>query len=610
MITINNNFEYFRGKHTFLVGVNLEFYRAKNLFIPFNFGDYGWEYSGDDLAALGFESNLDAFINGAPANDYIRSFSLRDNVTGDESAAGVEFNGALFGFYVQDEFQATENFKLTFGLRGDIQTFDDTPANQDFNERSVPLLEQFYDLQGGRTGDFIDPQLYISPRLGFNWDVNGDQSLQVRGGAGIFTSRIPLVWPGGAYNNNGVNRGTVLDFLLDDSDLVLREWDNQPPGEIDPNNPTPSGDIDLFAEDFKIPQVAKFNLAVDKTLPWGLVGTVEALYNKVINQVYYQNVNLRPATGFLTGSPDDRPIYDRRDPIDDTYGRVILGSNTSKGYTYNFSGTLTKNFDQGFSGQVSYAYGDAFSVYDGTSSQNSSQWRGLYTVDGRNNFEELQRSDFSQGHRVIAQVSYRKEYAGFMASQLAVVYEGQSGNPYSYIIGNGQNMTNEDSRNRALAFIPASADQINLVDQEGFTAAQQWDALNSFIENDPYLSENRGDYAVRNSNRTPFEGVVDLRFLQDFYLEMGNGKRNTLQLSVDIFNFTNLLNPDWGKRYFGSSFELYEFEGFEADGTTPRFSFQPFNEETPDEPYYGNLDDRGIVSSRWQMQLGVRYIFN
>jgi hypothetical protein len=615
VITINNNFEYYRGRHTFVAGVNAEFYRAKNLFIPFNYGDYGWEYSGDELAALGFSSNLEAFLNDAPANDYIRSYSLRDNVTGDESAAGVEFNGALFGFYLQDEFQATQNLKLTLGLRADIQTFDDTPENPDFNNRAIPLLEEFYDLQGARTGDFIDPQLYVAPRFGFNYDVDGAGTTQIRGGAGIFTSRIPLVWPGGAYNNNGVNRGTVLDFMLSDDQLRLRDWDNQPPGDIDLNNIEPSGDIDLFAADFKIPQVAKFNLAVDRKLPWGLTGTIEGIYNKMINNVYYQNVNIRPSTSFMTGSPDDRQLYNRRDPIDGTYGRVILGSNTNKGYTYNVSGTLTKEFDRGFAGSLSYSYGDAYSIYDGTSSQNSSQWRGLHQVDGRNNFEELQRSDFSQGHRIIGQVSYRKEYANFMATQIGLVYEGQSGNPYSYIIGNGQNMTNEDSRNRALAFIPASADQINLIDytdRDGnlVTAAQQWEALNEFIENDPYLSENRLDYAERNSNRTPFESIIDLRILQDFYIEMANGKRNTLQVSVDIFNFTNLINSNWGKRYFSSDQELYEFEGFEADGTTPRYTFQPFNDEDPNLPYFGNLDDRGIVSSRWQMQLGLRYIFN
>lgn len=600
IITINDNFEIFSGKHTFLIGANAELYRTKNLFIPFNYGDYDWDRSepvnGSDLAD---------FIAGEPSSFFIRSYSLQDNITGDESIAGVEFSGAQFGFYVQDEYQATDRLKLTLGLRGDIQTFEDTPANTSFNTSTVPMLEQFYDLQGARTGDFIKPQVYFSPRFGFNFDVNGDRSTQIRGGLGIFTSRIPLVWPGGAYNNNGVNRGTFLGF----GDTQFEpNISRQLPGDVDVNNPEPSGDIDVFAEDFKIPQVAKFNLAVDQKLPGGLVGTIEGLYTKFLNNVYYQNVNLRPSTGNLTGSPDTRALFDRGDEIDDTYGRIMLATNNSKGYAYNFSATITRPYINGFSGSLSYAYGDSWGIYEGTSSQNSSQWRGLFTVNGRNSFDEIGRSDFSQGHRIIGQLSYKVDYGNFASTQIGLVYTGRSGNPYTYIIGSGQNLTNEDSRNRALFYVPASQNEINLIDDGDRTAAQQWADLNEFIESDPYLSEIRGQYVERNQNRNPFENILDLRILQDFYIETGSGQKNTLQVSLDIINFTNLLSKNWGKRYRRQNFgvEVVEFEGFEDDGTTPTYTFQPF---TNNEPYYGNLDDNGLISSRFQMQLGLRYIF-
>lgn len=619
VITITDNFEYYKGKHTFLAGFNAEIYTVTNLFIPFNYGDYGWERSTPVNG-----SNVDDFIAGdVPADDYIRSFSLRDNVTGDGSAAGVKFGGALFGFYVQDEYQAMDNLKVTFGIRGDIQSFDDTPENTAFNNESIPLIEAAgYDLAGARTGQFIKPQFYFSPRIGFNWDVNNDQRTQIRGGWGIFTSRIPLVWPGGSFNNNGVNRGTTLDFLLNDDALLLRDWDDQPVGvdgdgnvitSIDPNNVSPSGDIDLFAEDFKIPQVWKANIGVDQKIGnTGLIATVEGLFTKTINQVYYQNVNLsRTPVGFLSGTPDDRPIWDRRSPIDGTYGRIIFGKNNSRGYAYNISGTLTKPMENGLAASLSYSYGDSYSVYDGTSSQNSSQWRGIFNVDGRNNFRNVYRSDFSQANRVLASVTYRKEYAGFMGTQITMFYEGRSGTPYSYIYGGGQNIQNEDSRSRALVYIPASRDEIVLVDN-GTTPDAQWTALNSFIENDPYLSENRGGYAERNSNRTPFENVVDLKILQDFYMETGNGKRNTLQFSLDIFNFTNFLSSSLGKRYAGRSFgvELLEFEGFQDGTTIPTYSFQPFNDIEPNEALYGQFDDAGLFSARWRMQFGIRYIFN
>ncbi len=626
VITITDNFEYYRGRHTFLAGFNAEFYTVTNLFIPFNYGDYGWERN----TPLSFidennpGSNIQDFINDEPADDYIRSFSLRDNVTGDGSIAGVKFGGSLFGIYLQDEWQAMDNLKVTIGIRGDIQSFDDTPENREFNNNTIPTLEGVgYDLEGARTGQFISSQFYFSPRIGFNYDVFSDQRTQVRGGWGIFTSRVPLVWPGGAYNNNGVNRGTVGDFNISANNLRLRDWDDQPVGEddngqlifqIDPNNVSPSGDIDLFAEDFRIPQVWKANLAVDQKLPWwGLIGTVEGLFTKTINQVYYQNVNLDPTpTGNLQGTPDDRPIFNRFDEVDGAYGRIILATNNSKGYSYNVSATVTKPFENGFSGSVSYSYGDAYSIYDGTSSQNSSQWRGIFSVDGRNNFTEAWRSDFAQGSRVIASVSYRREYAGFLGSQITLFYEGRSGTPYSYIYGNGEDIQTEDSRNRALVYIPRNESEIILVERDGVSAAEQWRLLDEFIENDDYLSENRGEYAERNSNRLPFENTVDLKFLQDFYLDMANGKRNVLQLSFDIFNFTNFMSRSWGRRYRRQDFgvELLEFEGFRDGTNIPTYSFSPFNDIEPNDPYYGDFDDSGLVSARWRMQLGVRYIFN
>ncbi len=611
IITINNNFKVYKGRHTLLFGVNLEFYRSKNLFIPFNFGDYEWARS----EPIG-TSNLADFLAGEPSDFFIRSYSLRDNVIGDESIAGVEFNGAQYGFYVQDEFQVNQNLKLTLGLRGDIATFSDTPENPDFNTNTIPAIEAAgYDLQGGRTGDFIDPRLYFSPRFGFNYDIFGDRQAQIRGGAGIFTSRIPLVWPGGAYNNNGLNRGTVLRF----GDLPFNpDVNSQSPGEVNPTNPQPSGDIDLFSEDFRIPQVAKFNLAYDQKLPWGLIGTLEGIFNSTINQVYYQNLNLRPAVGQLEGTPDDRAIFDQSDEIDPTYGRIILGSNTSQGYSYNVSASLTKPLQNGVSGSLAYSYGDAYSIYDGTSSQNSSQWRGLHAINGRNFWNELARSDFAQGSRIIGQLSYQAEYFNFGGTQVSLVYEGRSGGLFTYIYGNGDNITNEDSRNRALIYLPRDQSEIVLVDRTDrdgnvvATAAQQWTALNEFIEGDAYLSSRRGQYAERNESRAPFINTFDFRLLQNIFLEQANGKRHTLQFSVDIFNVGNLLGEvfdrNWGQRYvvnFGNV-ELLEFEGFQGDTNVPTYSFREFQNNNP---LYGSFNNEGVISARWQMQVGLRYIF-
>ena len=615
IITINNNFELYKGKHTFLAGANLEFYQTKNLFIPFNYGDYNYSQQRGIGPATG--SFLEDFLTGQPAQLYQFSYALTGEGRGDDSDGAAEFSSSQFGFYVQDEYQANERLKLILGLRADINVFEDTPENEFFNED-----EDFYgpnapyDLKGARTGQFIDPQISWSPRFGFNFDVNGDRKIQLRGGVGLFTSRIPLVWPGAAFNNTGLNTGFDFERIDFSTAQVFNPNALAQPRNIPVGERSPSGSVDLFASDFKIPQVLKYNIGADFRLGWGLIGTVEGIFTDFVNTVYYENINVTVPTDRLEGTPDNRFIG--YDDIDRTYGRVILGSNTSEGYAYNLTASLTKPFTNGFAGSVSYSYGDAETIYDGTSSQNSSQWRGLHAINGRNFWNQTQRSDFAQGHRILASASYRKEYGNFGASQISFIYEGQSGNLYSYIYGEGDNITGEDSRNRELVYVPNSADEIvfgsfdsnlgQVVVASDAQASAQWNALNDFISQDDYLRDRRGQYAERNQSRTPFENIIDVRFLQDFYIEMANGKRNTLQFSVDIFNFTNLLNKNWGRRYQRQfeGYELLEFEGFAPGTNTPVFSFDEFE---GGQPFFGDLDDAGVLSSRWQIQLGLRYIF-
>lgn len=596
--TITNNMEFYKGKHTFLVGANLEFYKTKNLFIPSNYGNYEF-------------NSLNDFLNDLPSNVYQRGYSKIDNQVGDESAAGIEFKSQLLGIYLQDKIQVSDKFNLTLGLRADMQLFQDTPENTDFNSNTIPLIEAAgYDLKGAKTGAFIKPQVMIAPRVSFNYDVNGDQTTQLRGGIGIFTSRVPLVWPGGAYNNNGINQGYEFQGSWFTTPEVFNpDVNTQAPGTQDPNNPSPSGNIDLFATDFKIPQVLKTNLALDKKLPGGIVATVDAMYTKFLNNIYYENVNVAPSTANLDQPNDKRPLFGNG-KVDGNYGRITLASNTKKGYAYNFSLLLRKAFDNGFNTSLSYSYGDSYSIYDGTSSQNSSQWRYNQTISDRNKITEVRRSQFAAGHRVLGTISYRKEYANHLATQVGLVYEGRSGDPYSYIIGNGDDMIGADSRTPELVYIPKDQNDITMA------SAQDWADLDAFISQDKYLSKHRGEYADRNRNRTPWENIIDLRILQDFYITTGSGKKNTLQLSLDVFNLGNLLNKNWGKIYAREdtrfNYALYRFEGWVQDvggndTNEPIYSFSPYEK---DEPYYNNLDDSGLRSSRWQMQIGVRYIFN
>lgn len=601
IFTITDNFNLYKGKHTWTFGTHNEFYNMNNVFIRQNFGSYRY---------ASIQTFLDDVNNGnQTATQYDRSYSLVDDVTGDDSKAAAKFKALQVGFYGQDEIQLSDKFRLTAGLRIDIPMFLDDPADDDhFNSVTAPMIEaEGYDLKGAKAGMAPKPQLLWAPRVGFNYDLKGDQTTQIRGGIGIFTSRVPFVWPGAMYNQNGVTVGGTRQTanINFESDPF-----NQPTiGDFGGSDALPQGELDLFAKDFKFPQVLRSSIAVDQKLPfWGLIGTVELMYTKTINNVFYENVNLRKPTVKFDGTPDDRYRF-TNGRIDHAYqGMIYLGSNTNEGSAYNVTFSLTKPFENGLTAFAAYNFGRAEAIFEGTSSQNSSQWRGVYSVNGRN-VAPVGRSDFDAASRIIASISYRKEYwKKRLATTVGLYYEGQSGAPFSYTYNNG--LTGEDSRERALIYVPAS--QSEIVFKDAATADAQWAALEAYIENDDYLSSRRGQYAEKNMARTPFTNVVDLKLLQDFNFNISN-KVHKIQISFDIFNFTNLLNKDWGRRYAvpngdGTSVQLLSFANndFVPGTNTPRFTF---NTAVKDKKDLLTKDDSGLVSSRWQMQLGIRYIF-
>jgi hypothetical protein len=604
IITITDDFEIYKGKHTITIGTHNEFYNVGNLFIRSNFGAYQYD-------------NLGKFLNDVPSDRFDRSYSQVDNITGDGSKAIAAFKGYQLGIYGQDEFQVSDKVRVTLGLRLDMTSFPNAPAsNADFDTNAIPAIQaEGYDLKGARPGSFIEPQLLFSPRAGVNWDVKGDRSLQVRGGVGVFTSRVPLVWPGGAFNNYGFNIGGVTNF---DATMFNPNVNTQPPGTVDVNNPTPSGQIDLFAKNFRQPQVVKISAAVDKRLPYGVIGSFEAIYTQDINNVFYENLNLKKSIENFTGTGDNRPYFNQSSAnrVDPTYTGIFLASNTSKGYAYNLVASLSKTWANGITANIGYTYGDSYSLNDGASSQNNSQWQGYQNVQGRNFQGPAQRSNYAMGTRILAQLSYRKEYAGFTASQISLFYNGQSGNAFSYAVGNNGTYVNDGGfTNSELLYVPLAQNDMFFrnvtVDGTVYTPQDQYDLLNKFIDGDEYLKTKRGTYVERNKARTPFESILDVRFMQDFYLKMANGKRNTLQFSIDIFNFGNLLNDDWGRRYFISfnNFSAINFAGFQTGTRTPEYTLNA-NIVRGQKPWENNITDSGFRSSRWQMQFGVRYIFN
>ena len=301
------------------------------------------------------------------------------------------------------------------------------------------------------------------------------------------------------------------------------------------------------------------NIAVDQKLIWGIIGTVEFIYTKTIHNMLYYNVNISPNPIYNLAGSDNRPYYSSA-LIDSSYTNVMLGTNTNKGYTYNITAQLQKPFENGISASIAYTFGRAKAMNDATSSQNSSQWGYMENVNGLNNLD-LSYSDFDLGSRVTGYITYSKEFLKHLKSTFSLYYNGQSGSRFSYVYyndasHNGHEYINGENQynNVDLIYVPASQDEIVFADAA--TADQQWADLNAFIEGDKYLSTRRGKYAERNGARVPWSNVFDFKFSQDLFVNVSD-RRQTLQLTFDIFNVGNLLNTKWGRRYYVSIWRLF-----------------------------------------------------
>jgi hypothetical protein len=609
ILTITDNFQINTGIHNVTIGTNNEFSSSKNVFFGRNFGYYRF-------------NNINDFLNNAKPNRFRLGYSLVGG-EGDASQGAAEFNIMQFGGYIQDEMRLSDNFKFSIGFRVDVPVWENGLVNDDFNTRTLALLTNAgKDLKGARVGQKIDNYAHISPRLGFNYDVNGDKKTQISGGVGIFTSRLPLVWPGGTYNNNGVTQGAIdingtsnpnMPNFNPNPSVNSQLFNNGVPlGPVPGNVGAPGqfgGSIDLFAQDFRLPQVFKASLAVDQRLPAGFTLSADITYNDNISAIAYENLNIVEPTVFLNGA-DNRPRYNANSRVDNTYQGIYLASNTNEGQAYNTSVTLSKLFTTDkltVNVQGTYAYGRSTVLFDATSSQNSSQWNNIETVNGSNKIGGASISDFSQGTRLLGNGFLTYKWNKNFKTRLGFFYEGAQGTPFSYVYNDNGGLLRDTFSEAALIYVPASQSEIVLVADPvtNLTPQQQWEALDSYISNDEYLRTRRGKYAERNGDRLKWSHIIDMKFAQEISVYTGK-RKHTFELTADIFNFTNFLNKDWGKRYF-STFDQVQLLDFVAvtPNNVPTFRFNPNVADTKNQ-----IDDRGLNSSRWQMQVGIRYTFN
>ena len=567
----------------------------------FNLQRYGYPYFG------GIE--VQDFLRTLDPNDpwFKRDPNARDRVTGLRTLPALDLNAVAaaggqrpvkqvdvtvsqIGFYVQDEFQFNPAVKLTLGLRADVPIYT---TNVAANPQISAATFNGADGQAVKVdvSEFPSSTPLFSPRLGFNYTSQGDGAkTQVRGGTGIFTGRIPLVWVGNQASNAAFDNGYTFQ-------------------------------INSTGRDFRFPQVWRTNLAVDRELGNGLVATLEAIYSKDVNAVIHQNYNLVTPTQRLAGA-DDRLIYPASSPrvydfptsngpFKGPNGQgtfldagVIGLTNTSKGYQYSITGQLKKDFASGFFATTAYTFAQAKDITSNPGEIAGDAFQRLPVV-GNTNRPQMAFSDFGLQHRIIAAGGRRFAYANEkLATTVSFFFEAAQGNRFSYTYAGDLNRDGIPGND--LLFVPANRSQINLVPYTNaagqmVSADEQYRQLDAYIGQDKYLNSRRGDYAERNGSLSPWYTQLDAKILQDFTVKTKGGKNNTLQLSLDMLNLGNLLNASWGNRQLVGNNRLIQADYAGTTPNAPAYTFRGGN-----QTFFTDTS----LNSRWRAQVGVRYLFN
>lgn len=617
---LSDIFTMYKGKHEITIGTQNYYKKFLNGFAPNYMGNYRYNTLQDFYNA----------VNNKEANAV--RYALSYTTTKDGSFPYAKINMLELGAFIQDKWNATNNFTLTYGLRIDLPVIGST---FDTNEALTKLT--FRDGVKVDVGQAPKTAPLFSPRVGFNWDITGDGKTQLRGGAGLFAGPPPGVWLSNQAGNNGVQFGSFAAQVDKDHSTIPYVFNPNADTYRDKSgNLSTQYNIAVTDKNFKYPQVMKVTLAIDRQLPLGIIATLEGNYSKDINAVYFQNINL-PSDGFrLENTPDNRirynssKIYGAGTSLDNpNISDAILMKNTSKGYSYFATLQLQKTTPH-FYASAAYTYSKSKSVNDGGSIAQSN-WRDR-PVTGDPNANVLGYSNYYLPHRVVVAASYRFTWAKNFATSFGMLYEAAPSlnglyNTTSYTY-NGDLNNDAANGNNDLIYIPRNKNEIVLVpvgysdkafdpatNADKRTADIIWNQLDNFIKQDPYLSRHRGEYAERNAVALPFSKRMDVNITQDIFVYTGKDKtKHTLRISFDIINFGNLLNRRWGISKVPNMPSFLKYEGQLRDAAgkatnTPAFSF-PYQDAANQIPLTNSWRDNTNTISRWQGQIGIRYMFN
>jgi outer membrane receptor for ferrienterochelin and colicin len=614
LIAITDDFTWFLGDHTITMGTHNEISLFNNLFIQDYFGSIQY-------------ASVDAFADST-ANFYRVSYA-NTAVTNGNPMPRAAWSMAQFGGYVQDEWQIDEQLRLVGGLRLDMPVFWDTPYENPAFASAFP---------GRSTSSVPTGIMLFSPRFGFNYDISGDKTLQLRGGTGLFTGRVAAVWLSNQYSNTGMdlfraelganNSPNAINSL----DGTPMKWDLarpalRPGDSAYPGSPINTTAINITDQNFNLPQVWRSTLATDVKVARDVTITFEGMYGRFLNQVDYANLNLRQSNMRYINSGDTSlgvsPLDGRKmyaggaadSLVDRRFTQVILLRSRDGGQQYSFSTQLkidqNNEFIPGLSGMASYTYGRTQDLNSSTAATAGSQWTSTDAIDPNNVTVGI--SNFDQLHRIAINAAYAYTWTKGYITSLGVFYSGASGRPYSISYAQDYNGDNAAGGND-LVYIPREEDYNTRVvipkptDASDLRSPDQiWAQMMALINSNPILKSYQGQILPRNALREPWINQLDLRLTQD----IPGFSNHKVQFTLDVQNFLNLLNPSWGLQRF------VDFQSSNLFGLVLNSQNKPFDNQgrlmmSYTEPVTNG--QAGIYNtdnffSRWRMQIGMRYSF-
>ena len=560
----------FAKNHSITFGGNLEKFHSDNSFYFGIQSAYSYGSLSDFYAdANGYLANPNRTVS--PVN--LLGFQVKYLLQPGQTTPPLQPLDVIYaGGYVQDEWRPKTNLTVTAGLRIDVPKFGNTAF-----DNPVADALSFRDQDGSpvkyNTGALPETTPYYSPRVGLNWDINGNQATQLRGGSGLFSGKPPYVWISNQIGNTGVLYG-----FIDTRGTTAYPFNPNP----DKYKPAATGgtaasyELDVTDQSFRFPQTWRTNVGLDRKLPGGLVGTIDYIFNRDVNAPVYLNANLPAAEGAFTGV-DNRPRWAATAPgaapapgivvalptcaatgqvgacftrLNNAPGNQITANyvikNQSQNRSQNISGALTKNMTHGFSFKGGFNYGVSRSLVEPSSTAGTS-WGGGNPIVSDPNNPALAYSTNSPGKRIFFAANYTAQYFGFGATTFSAFYDGHTNGNTSYVFSgdaNGDTVSGND-----LIYIPRDTSEMNFkpltVSGKTYTAADQATAFDQLINADSYLSSRRGQYAERNAVFLPMVHRVDLSISQELFHRIG-GHRHSGQIRLDVTNFGNLLNKNWG----------------------------------------------------------------